>query len=150
MTIAKQYERFRSRIMDDIVFVSTHKAPEGWLPFDTSAIVFPDCDDIREYPILEHCRIENIFDNRECSAITFATGDTEPYGLGELLTEHLIALLQRYCQLSVQQGIWKENALAYMEEHTTYSKAEIARLVDAHWNPDLIPYDNLEALTIPY
>ncbi len=145
MTIEKQYERFRSRLINDIIFIATHKVPDGWLPFDAAVMV-----DMDGYTMLVHCRVKDILDGGECNGITLATWEEEPYGLVEFRTEDLIDLLRRYCLLSTQQGVWRDNALAYMEAHTKYSKPEIVRLVDAHWNPEFILYDNLDALTIPY
>ncbi len=143
----EQYDNVRNALIEDIEFITLHKQPNGWLPITASAIVYPDKDDIiEEFPMLEHCRILEIFDCGECCATTIESGDNDPYGLSEFLPENLISIWERYVQLAVEQSIWKENAISYLKENTKFSEEKIESLVSTQWKPEYTFSTNLQLI----
>ncbi len=141
------YDNVRNALIENIEFVVRHRQPDGWLPIKASAVVYSDIDDNHDDgPMLGHCLVKEIFDDGECNARTLGSEEDEPYGLSEFLTENLITIWEKYVQLAVEQSIWKENAVAYLKEHTDFSDEKIDNLVITQWNPEYTFSTNLQLI----
>ena len=57
----------------------------------------------------------------------------------------LVTVWERYLELCVEQGIWKENAVAFLRGRTGEPEGKIMSFVEASWDKCLAYTDNLKA-----
>ena len=144
MTPRQQENNFQDKLIDSIQFIGLNNKPNGWLPEPVTVVESVEDPDGVESPNLLHCILNEICDDRTCYMNVVGSEEEEDiYGLCEIINISHIKLWEKY--VSTSNKVWRENAIAYLSEHTEADKDAIVHFVDTCWNREELFGDNLDS-----
>ena len=142
MTPREQENNFQDKLIDSIQFIGLKNKPKGWLPEPVTVVEIIEDSDGTEKPNLLHCILYDIYDDRTCCMKVAGSEDEDIYGLCEIINMSHIKLWEKYVNTSDKE--WRDNAIAYLNEHTEAPETVITHFVDTHWKRAMLFADNLE------
>jgi hypothetical protein len=117
------------------------KSPKGWLPL----IVFVEEQDSNGYLTYHKYMLKKICPDGSCHLHNPDTNKLEhnDYYLTAINTDSLITVWNRYVELSVEQSLWKDQAVKVLMDHTGANKQKAIRFVDTQWQTQLLDQNNI-------
>lgn len=141
MTPQDQAKQLTDKIVASLSRITEY--PDCWLPH---SVWVEEVDDTGT-PTYRHYMLEKIRPDGTCDLYNPNTGKLEhdDCHLSEINIDWLVVLWNRYIELCIEQGMWKDRAVEILQEQTDADEMTIREFVDEHWQNLLLDEDNVEA-----
>lgn len=138
LTPQEQEKNLSQNIIDSLCRIT--ERPDGWLPH----IVF--VEEEGDYPVYTMYKLEEIRQDGSCILFNPQSGERfNNRHLYEINIDWLVAVWNRYIDLSVGQKIWKDRAVDVLLQNSDADEMRIREFVDEYWQNLLLDKDNIEA-----
>lgn len=138
MTPQEQAKSLTDEIIANLCRIT--ERPEEWLPH----IVY--VEEEGDYPVYNRYELIDYTPDGSCTLYNPRTDSREnDFHLSEINIDWLITLWNRYIELCIEQGMWKDRAIEILREETTAGEMTILEFVEEHWQNLLLDEDNIEA-----
>lgn len=141
MTPQDQAKQLTDKIVASLSRITEY--PDCWLPH---SVWVEEVDDTGT-PTYRHYMLEKIRPDGTCDLYNPNTGKLEhdDCHLSEINIDWLVVLWNRYIELCIEQGMWKDRAVEILQEQTDADEMTIREFVDEHWQNLLLDEDNIIA-----
>ncbi len=137
MTPQEQAKSLTDKIIANLC--RTTKRPEEWLPH----IVY--VEEEGDYPVYNRYELIDYAPDGSCTLYNTRTDSWENgFHLSEINIDWLITVWNRYIELCIGQGIWKDRAVEILQKETTVGEVKIREFIEEHWQNLLLDEDNIE------
>lgn len=128
MTVQEQIERLAEKLIDNLCRID--ERPDGWLPH----VVFIEEEGDDGCPCYVRYVLKDYRPDGSCALHNSQTDEREiDRELREINIDWLITLWNRYMELCIEQGLWRERAIRRLEQDTEASLPDILEFVEEHW-----------------
>lgn len=141
MTPQEQLKQLTEKIVATLCRITEY--PDYWLPHSVWVEEVGDTGD----PTYRHYMLEKIRPDGTCDLHNPDTGKLEhdDCHLSEINIDWLVTVWNRYIELSIDQGMWKDHAVEVLQEHFDVAEMTIREFVEEHWQNLLLDEDNIKA-----
>lgn len=137
MTPQEQVKSLTDKIIVNLC--RTTKRPDGWLPH----IIY--VEEEGDYPVYNRYELINYTPDGTCTLYNPRTDSRETdFHLSEINIDWLITLWNRYIELCIEQGMWKDRAVEILREESTAGEMVIREFVEEHWQNLLLDENNIK------
>lgn len=138
MTPQEQVKSLTDKLIANLC--RTTKRPDGWLPH----IVY--VEEEGDYPVYNRYELIDYTPDGICTLYNPRTDSRKnDFHLSEINIDWLITVWNRYIELCIEQGIWKDRAVEILQNETTAGEMVIREFVEEHWQNLLLDEDNISA-----
>ena len=138
MTPQEQVKSLTDKLIANLC--RTTKRPDGWLPH----IVY--VEEEGDYPVYNRYELLDYTPEGICTLYNPRTDSRKnDFHLSEINIDWLITVWNRYIELCIEQGIWKDRAIEILQNETTAGEMLIREFVEEHWQNLLPDEDNIQA-----
>lgn len=118
--------------------------PDDWLPhtvYVEEEGENANCDGIPVYTMYE---LEDYKGDGSCTLYYPQTGERRSGHLNEINIDWLVTVWNRYMELCIEQGLWRERAIHILEQKSSASLPDILEFVGKHWQNLASDDENIE------
>mgnify|MGYP007060784349 CR=1 FL=1 len=141
MTVQEQIERLVEKLIDDLCRID--ERPDGWLPHTVYVEEIGEDATLGEIPVYTRYTLEDYNQDGSCT-LRNMEGEYRSGHLREINIDWLVTLWNRYMELCIEQGLWRERAIRHLEQETEASLPDILDFVEEHWQNCASDEENIQ------
>lgn len=141
MVPQEQVKQLTDKIVASLSYITEY--PDCWLPHSVWVEEEGDAGD----PTYRQYTLEKLYPDGMCDLHDPKTGKLEhdDYHLSEINIDWLVTIWNRYVELSIEQGMWKDRAVEVLTRETDADELTIREFVEEYWENLLLDDDNITA-----
>ncbi|BBL00449.1 hypothetical protein A3BBH6_06850 [Alistipes onderdonkii subsp. vulgaris] len=137
-----QIEKISEKLIVDLCRTDEH--PDDWLPHTVYVEEVGEDEKLGDIPVYTRYTLEDFKQDGSCT-LCDTEGVCRSGHLKEICIDWLSILRDRYLELCVEQGLWRERAIRILEQESDASLPDILEFVGEHWQNLASDEENIEA-----
>ena len=127
----EQVKSITDKLIADLCHIT--ERPDDWLPHTVYVEEIGEDEKCGEIPIYTRYALEGYKADGGCTLYNPQTDERRSGHLYEININWLVTVWNRYRELCVEQGLWREQAIHLLEQETDASLPDILEFVGDHW-----------------
>ena len=139
----EQVKNIIDKLIADLCYIT--ERPNDWLPHTVYVEEIAEDERSGEIPIYTRYVLEDYTADGNCTFYNPQTDEHRSGYLDEINIDWLVTVWNRYRDLCVEQGLWREQAIHLLEQETDASLPDILEFVGDHWQNLASDEENIAA-----